>query len=187
MRGAACTARACPGRSCVAAVRARLCAAALQRWRCRDRVRSWYVFYRADAGARARRVLGQDNRNLARIVTVLGTVLARGSALVDPADAARMVTLLQQMQSSLPPQVAPPPSVCRCGCRAACSRSRRCLDCLDIVYATHVCAGGCLGRAACRLVILVAVCDLPSLACASELRIRHGRSNALIHWVTCSG
>ena len=59
--------------------------------------------------ARARRVLGQDNRNLAQIVTVLGTVLARGSALVEPADAARMVTLLQQMQSSLPPQVAPRP------------------------------------------------------------------------------
>ncbi|KAK9821719.1 hypothetical protein WJX81_003315 [Elliptochloris bilobata] len=51
------------------------------------------------------RVLGQNNRNLAQIVIVLGTVLSRGHALVDPADAQRMVTLLQQMQSSLPPQV----------------------------------------------------------------------------------
>ena len=50
-------------------------------------------------------MLGQGNRNLAQIVTVLGTVLSRGNALVEPADAARMVTLLQQMQSSLPPQV----------------------------------------------------------------------------------
>lgn len=51
-------------------------------------------------------MLGAGNRNLAQIVTVLGTVLSRGSTLVEPADAARMVTLLQQMQSSLPPQVA---------------------------------------------------------------------------------
>ena len=61
--------------------------------------------------AAARRVLGQNNRNLAQIVTVLGTVLSRGSALVDPGDAQRMVALLQQMQSSLPPQVGVSPEL----------------------------------------------------------------------------
>ena len=67
-------------------------------------------YYMSPSGRARRRVLGQNNRNLAQIVTVLGTVLSRGHALVDPADAQRMVTLLQQMQSSLPPQVGDPPS-----------------------------------------------------------------------------
>lgn len=124
-------------------------------------------------------MLGQDNRNLARIVTVLGTVLARGSALVDPADAVRMVTLLQQMQSSLPPQVGPCPA-----CAVAPAERRAAAPGGAWIARTkckrmRVCADGCLGRATCRIAIFVAVPDLPSLACAPELGRRHGSTNAL--------
>ena len=51
------------------------------------------------------RILGENNKNLAKIVQILSVVLSRGHQLVEPETATKMVTLLNQMQSSLPPQV----------------------------------------------------------------------------------
>ena len=52
------------------------------------------------------RILGEGNKNLGKIVSVLAVVLSRGNSLVEADVAAKMVTLLNQMQSSLPPQVS---------------------------------------------------------------------------------
>ena len=55
------------------------------------------------------RVLGKNNENLGKIVAVIAKCLGKGKArkdgLVDEATWQRMLVLLQQMNSSLPPQV----------------------------------------------------------------------------------
>ena len=55
------------------------------------------------------RVLGKDNANLGKIVAVMAKCLSKGKAgkdgLVDEATWHKTLVLLQQMNSSLPPQV----------------------------------------------------------------------------------
>jgi hypothetical protein len=55
---------------------------------------------------RVRRILGEQNSNLPRILGILAVVLARGEDLASQATLRRMVTLLQHMRQGLPPQVA---------------------------------------------------------------------------------
>lgn len=58
------------------------------------------------------RLLGESNENLGRIVGILGRILARGSgkdSLVEPETYQKMLTLMQQMHSSLPAPVWSPP------------------------------------------------------------------------------
>ena len=56
------------------------------------------------------RVLGENNKNLGKIVAVLAKCLGKGSggkdSLVDADTWQKIVTLLQQMNSSLPPTVS---------------------------------------------------------------------------------
>ncbi len=65
-------------------------------------------------------MLGKNNENLGKIVAVIAKCLGKGKAgkdgLVDEATWQKMLILLQQMNSSLPPQVP-------CQNRAGCSRS----------------------------------------------------------------
>lgn len=60
----------------------------------------------------AARVLGENNENLGKIVAVLAKCLSKGSggkdSLVDVATWHKIVMLLQQMNSSLPPPVGSP-------------------------------------------------------------------------------
>lgn len=51
------------------------------------------------------RILGENNKNLGKIVQIVGIVLSRGSLLAEQETIAKMVTLLNQMQASLPPEV----------------------------------------------------------------------------------
>lgn len=71
------------------------------------------------------RVLGENNKNLGKIVAVLAKCLGKGSSgkdsLVDPETWQKIVTLLQQMNSSLPPPV---------GCLFCRAAPTACLACL---------------------------------------------------------
>ncbi len=53
------------------------------------------------------RILGDGNKNLNKIVEVFVKVLAHGTELAESETADQMVSLLTQMQGSLPPQVGP--------------------------------------------------------------------------------
>ena len=53
------------------------------------------------------RILGDGNKNLNKIVEVFVKVLAHGTELAESETADQMVSLLTQMQGSLPPQVDP--------------------------------------------------------------------------------
>ena len=57
-------------------------------------------------------MLGKNNENLGKIVAVIARCLSKGKAgkdgLVDEATWQKMLVLLQQMNSSLPPQVPCP-------------------------------------------------------------------------------
>lgn len=52
------------------------------------------------------RILGAGNKNLNKIVEVFVKVLAHGSELADAETADKILSLLNQMQGSLPPQVS---------------------------------------------------------------------------------
>ena len=52
------------------------------------------------------RILGEGNKNLNKIVEVFVKVLAHGTELAESETADQMVSLLTQMQGSLPPQVS---------------------------------------------------------------------------------
>ena len=52
------------------------------------------------------RILGEGNKNLNKIVEVFVKVLAHGTKLAESETADQMVSLLTQMQGSLPPQVS---------------------------------------------------------------------------------
>ena len=52
------------------------------------------------------RILGSGNKNLSHIVEVFIKVLSHGTELAEPETADHMVLLLNQMQSSLPPNVS---------------------------------------------------------------------------------
>ena len=70
----------------------------------------------------ARRLLGENNEHLGRIVGVLGGILARGSgkdALVEAETWQKIVTLMQQMHASLPAPV-------RCCVHDVCDPMGRC-------------------------------------------------------------
>ena len=52
-----------------------------------------------------RRILGPGNKNLGKLVEVMVLVLAGGNELSSQDTRQRMALLLQQMQTSVPPQV----------------------------------------------------------------------------------